>query len=214
MKTTSAFKGAPRRTRRLTRSFITRSLHGHPKSRNQGQAGQRAVRRNDVAAAIATIDDLVAQRPDDVTSILLRLTMLGQMGEYDEGEHGHETALLRHGGAAKLWVGYANLLKTAGKITESATAYCRALMLKPSPAEAWSGLADLTSGMLDQADVAGMRSFSGAAADRHAQRPRMAALSPVAGAAIPGTRAACTLSGSGDHAGPAQFRVNSGNDPA
>jgi Tfp pilus assembly protein PilF len=110
-------------------------------------------RLNDVVAALATIDELVLERPDDVASILLRLTMLAQIGEYDEAERGYEAALSRHQDAVKLWVGYGHLLRTAGKIAESAAAYRRALTL-PSPAEAWWGLADLKSGLLRQQDVA------------------------------------------------------------
>ncbi|MES2057570.1 MAG: sulfotransferase [Pseudomonadota bacterium] len=110
-------------------------------------------RLNQVTAAIAIVDDIVATRPDDMSAALLRLTMLGQIGEYDEAERGYGESLSRCEDFAMLWVGYAHLLKTSGKISDSIAAYRRALMLEPGLGEAWWGLADLKSGVLGEADI-------------------------------------------------------------
>lgn len=121
-------------------------------------------RQNNVVAALALADEVVASRPDDISRALLRLTMLAQIGEYAEARGGFAALLDRHPEAAFAWVGYANLLKTTGEAEASVTAYRRAIAIAPGMGEAWWGLADLKSGVLDDGDIAAMNTELGRSA--------------------------------------------------
>lgn len=110
-------------------------------------------------SAITLADEVVAIDPDDVQAVLLRLTMLAQIGEYDAAMAGYTASLERLGHEPALWVGYANLLKTTGNTAESIAAYRHAISLNPESGEAWWGLADLKTGALDARDIGTMESL-------------------------------------------------------
>lgn len=113
-------------------------------------------RRNLPAEALAELDVLLAENPDDAHSLTIKAAVLARMGEYDASIALYERILARHPGQSRLWMSMGHALKTVGRRADSVTAYRRALALEPGLGEAWWSLANLKLVRFDADDVATM----------------------------------------------------------
>jgi tetratricopeptide (TPR) repeat protein len=109
--------------------------------------------------ALELLDKLVAERPDDLRAATIRLSLLTQIGYYDQAEEGFRALIDRYPGDPRLPLGYAHLLRTLGRTDESAALYRATLQRAPALGEAWWGLADLKSGALGPDDIAALEAL-------------------------------------------------------
>jgi tetratricopeptide (TPR) repeat protein len=114
------------------------------------------IKENRAAEALVLFDEILDLFPLDRPALSAKLTMLGQMGEYDACARCYEAALAMRGDEAWLWVGSANLAKTVGRLTDSVEGYRRAIALDPTRTEAWWGLANLKVVKFSDDDIAAM----------------------------------------------------------
>lgn len=104
--------------------------------------------------AIAALDSVPARGPARIEALLAKSAILGQIGRYDEARALLEAERADFAGEPRLWLAYGNLLKTIGRGADSIAAYRRALEGDPGSGEAYWSLANVKSGVLDEADVA------------------------------------------------------------
>jgi tetratricopeptide (TPR) repeat protein len=93
----------------------------------------------------------------DLAAGLLKLTLLGHIGDYDKALHWAETMIAASRTEPALWSAYGHLLKTMGRPVECEAAFRHSLSLDPKATENWWGLADLKGGVLDSDDIGAMR---------------------------------------------------------
>jgi tetratricopeptide (TPR) repeat protein len=112
-------------------------------------------------AAIDLLDRLVAEKPDDLRAATIRLSLLTQIGRYEDAEASFRSLIESYPADARLPLGYAHLLRTLGRTEESAALYRATLQRSPALGEAWWGLADLKSGVLGVDDIKTLKSMLG-----------------------------------------------------
>ena len=109
-----------------------------------------------VGDSLAVAEEMLADEPDSIAALTFIGFTLGLVGAYDDAIGRYETFLEGHEGDAALWIAYGNVLKTVGRTEDGIAAYRRAIALDPRSGDAWWGLANLKSGLLEPADVARM----------------------------------------------------------
>ena len=113
-------------------------------------------RQNRSVEALAELDEVAAQEPDNLGHANLRAAALGRLGGFDEAIALYEQVLARAPDQAKVWMSYGHMLKTVGRQADGVAAYRRALAVQPTLGEAWWSLANLKTVRFDAADVAAM----------------------------------------------------------
>lgn len=109
-----------------------------------------------LAEASETLDWFGRQDPGNAEALMMKATVLEQLGEYERAAALQEALLRREPRSAALWVGYAHKLRTMGRTDEAAAAYRKAVGLERSCGDAWWGLADLGTPSFDEDDVRAM----------------------------------------------------------
>jgi tetratricopeptide (TPR) repeat protein len=112
--------------------------------------------RNDPQAALAHLEQLLAQAPDCALFRGLRGGARLQIGEYDGALADFSYALDRDPDQPRVWMSYGHVLRTIGRQADSVTAYRRSLALVPTLGEAYWSLANLKVVRFDAADLATM----------------------------------------------------------
>lgn len=115
-------------------------------------------RQHRPADAIAELDTLLGDDPDNPAHGNLKAAALGRVGGYDEAIAIYEALLARLDGQPKVWMSYGHVLKTVGRQADSIAAYRRAIAIAPQLGEAWWSLANLKTVRFDEADIAAMNS--------------------------------------------------------
>lgn len=114
-------------------------------------------RQSKTAEALAELDRLTAEEPDNLGHTNLRAAIMGRIGEFDEALALYEEVLGKGGARQhKIWMSYGHALKTVGRQADSVAAYRQAVELRPAFGEAWWSLANLKTAKLEAADVAAM----------------------------------------------------------
>jgi len=112
----------------------------------------------DVAEALAHASVLVADKPDDIDSLLLMASLQVRVGEQDSAAQVYRDLVGRGYDNPRVWLNLGHVEKTLGNQSDSITAYRRALAHEPALGEAWWSLANLKTVRLDAADIAAMES--------------------------------------------------------
>jgi tetratricopeptide (TPR) repeat protein len=112
-------------------------------------------------AALGLLDRLVAEKPDDLRAATIRLSLLTQIGRYEDAEASFRSLIASYPADPRLPLGYAHLLRTLGRADESASLYRATLKRSPTLGEAWWGLADLKSGALGADDITMLETLLG-----------------------------------------------------
>lgn len=114
-------------------------------------------RQNRPAEAIAELDRVVAEDPDNPGHANLQAAALGRIGDFDEAIALYERVLQQAPDQPRVWMSFGHMLKTVGRQTDGIAAYRRAIALQPGLGEAWWSLANLKTVRFEEADLAAMR---------------------------------------------------------
>ncbi len=113
-------------------------------------------RANRPEEALAELDKVRDDEPDDPGQANLRAAVVGRIGAFDEAIALYETILARSDRNAPVWLSYGHTLKTVGRLEEGIAAYRKAIALKPWFGEAWWSIANLKTAKLGAEDRAAM----------------------------------------------------------
>jgi len=113
-------------------------------------------RQNRPSEALAELDRLAAESPDNASHDNLRAAALGRLGAFEEAIALYERVLAEHPDQPKVWMSHAHMLKTVGRLDDGIAAYRRALALAPTLGEVWWSLANLKTVRFDDNDIAAM----------------------------------------------------------
>jgi tetratricopeptide (TPR) repeat protein len=106
--------------------------------------------------ALAEIDRLLMREPRNPSFRTLKAAIYSRLGDVDKAMEMYAALLAEYPSQAKSWMSYGHALKTAGRQSESVSAYRRTLELAPQVGEAWWSLANLKTVRFDAADLAAM----------------------------------------------------------
>ena len=113
-------------------------------------------RQNKPGEAIAELDHLIVDDPDNPGHANLKAAALGRIGEFDEALQLYEDVLKHAPRQAKVWMSYGHMLKTVGRTDDGIAAYRKALEIQPHLGEVWWSLANLKTVKFTTKDVAAM----------------------------------------------------------
>ncbi len=114
-------------------------------------------RQNRPAEAIAELNQVVAEEPDNPGHANLQAAALGRIGEFDEAIALYRRVLDQAPDQPRVWMSFGHMLKTVGQLAEGIDAYRKAIELMPELGEAWWSLANLKTVRFDDADIAAMQ---------------------------------------------------------
>jgi protein O-GlcNAc transferase len=114
---------------------------GHVSSLNNLAVAQ--FKQGKAREALATYDQLLAQKPDLTEAWVGRGNILTDLGHYDEAGLAFDTALSIKADSAEAWVGRGNVFNGIKRHHEALSAFDKALSLNPAVAEAWLGRGNL-----------------------------------------------------------------------
>lgn len=114
-------------------------------------------RQNRPAEALAELDRVIADEPDNAGFGNLKAASLSRLGDFDDAIAMYRAVLERAPGQPKVWMSFGHVLKTVGQLDEGIAAYRRSLDLMPTLGETWWSLANLKTYRFSDADIAAMK---------------------------------------------------------
>lgn len=118
-------------------------------------------RQNRPAEAIAELNRVVQEEPDNPGHANLQAAALGRIGEFDEAITLYERVLEQAPNQPRVWMSFGHMLKTVGRLDDGIAAYRKAIALMPTLGEAWWSLANLKTVKFNDADIAAMQTALG-----------------------------------------------------
>ena len=112
--------------------------------------------RDALAEAIRITDDVLLDLPERLDVALLRLVLLGQIGDYSRAAEGYAELLEGYPQKPEVWVANGHLQNTIGNVAASISSYQRAIAIDPATAEAWWGLANLKTYRFGPREIANL----------------------------------------------------------
>ena len=113
-------------------------------------------RQNKTGEAIAELELLMVEEPENIGHANLKAAALGRLGGFDEAIALYEAVLAQAPQQPKVWMSYGHMLKTVGRTDDGVGAYRRALQIAPTLGEVWWSLANLKTVRFDDDDLAAM----------------------------------------------------------
>lgn len=114
-------------------------------------------RQNRPADAIAELNRVVEEEPDNPGHANLQAAALGRIGEFDEAIKLYERVLDQAPNQPRVWMSFGHMLKTVGRLEDGVAAYRKAIEMMPTLGEAWWSLANLKTVKFSDADIAAMQ---------------------------------------------------------
>jgi tetratricopeptide (TPR) repeat protein len=114
-------------------------------------------RQNKPADAIAELDMLIDDDPENVGHANLKAAALGRIGGFDEAIELYGQVLKGAPHQPKIWMSYGHMLKTVGRQADGVAAYRKALEISPALGEVWWSLANLKTVKFTADDIAAMQ---------------------------------------------------------
>ena len=114
-------------------------------------------RQNRAAEAIAELDRVLAEEPDNPGFANLKAAAFGRIGEFEGAITLYEQVLAQAPNQPRVWMSFGHMLKTVGRLEEGIAAYRQAIALMPTLGEAWWSLANLKTVKFSDADIAAMQ---------------------------------------------------------
>ena len=114
-------------------------------------------RQNRSVEAIAELDLVMIDEPENIGHSNLKAAALGKIGGFDEAIELYADVLKGAPNQPKVWMSYGHVLKTVGRLDDGIAAYRRALTLAPTLGEVWWSLANLKTVRFTADDVAAMQ---------------------------------------------------------
>ena len=113
-------------------------------------------RQNRPEEAIAELNRVAGEEPDNQGRANLQAAALGRIGEFGEALELYEQVLAKAPRQPRIWMSYGHMLKTVGRSADGIAAYRKAIELMPELGEAWWSLANLKTVKFSDADIAAM----------------------------------------------------------
>jgi tetratricopeptide (TPR) repeat protein len=113
-------------------------------------------RQNRAPEALALLDAVIADEPDNPGHANLKAAALGRLGGFADAILLYEQILRDAPQQPRVWLSYGHMLKTVGRRDEGIAAYRRALSLQPTLGDAWWSLANLKTVRFDDKDISAM----------------------------------------------------------
>ena len=113
-------------------------------------------RLNRPLEAIAELDRVTAEEPDNPGHFNLRAAANARIGDFAEAIELYERVLKDAPNQPRVWMSYGHMLKTVGRQADGVAAYRRAIELMPTLGEAWWSLANLKTVKFSAADITAM----------------------------------------------------------
>ncbi|MEG3175527.1 sulfotransferase [Sphingomonas sp. RB3P16] len=113
-------------------------------------------RLNRPAEAIAELDIVAAEDPDNPGHANLQAAAFGRIGQFDDAIALYERVLADAPAQPRVWMSFGHMLKTVGRQADGVAAYRRAITLLPTLGEAWWSLANLKTVRFTADDIAAM----------------------------------------------------------
>ncbi len=113
-------------------------------------------RQDRLAEALREVEQLLAADPTDTGGRNLKAALLGKLGEATQSAEIYREVLGEYPQNPSLWQSYGHALKTAGRQSESISAYRRSTELAPGFGEAYWSLANLKTFRFTPQDVEAM----------------------------------------------------------
>lgn len=114
-------------------------------------------RQSKAAEALAQIDLLLADEPDNHAYRFLKAAVLTRVGEYDRAIAIYEEALEQFPDNARVWLSLGHACKTVGRQQQAIDAYSRCIAIAPHFGEAYWSLANMKTHRFDEATIAAMQ---------------------------------------------------------
>ena len=114
-------------------------------------------RQHRPAEAIAELDHLIVDDPENIGHANLKAAALGRIGGFDEAITLYEQVLAAAPEQPKVWMSLGHVLKTVGRLDDGIAAYRRALAVAPTLGEVWWSLANLKTVRFTADDIAAMQ---------------------------------------------------------
>jgi tetratricopeptide (TPR) repeat protein len=114
-------------------------------------------RQNKSAEAIAELDRVMLDEPENLGHSNLKAAALAKIGGFDEAIELYREVLDAAPDQPKVWMSYGHMLKTVGRLDDGVAAYRRAIEIAPTLGEVWWSLANLKTVRFTPADVAAMQ---------------------------------------------------------
>jgi len=114
-------------------------------------------RRNRSAEALAHLEQLLAEEPNNPGYLSLKAAALSHVGEYAGAADLYERLLGDFPNQPKVWMSYGHALKTLGRRAACEAAYLRAIAQAPTFGEVWWSLANLKTFAFTPEQIAAMR---------------------------------------------------------
>jgi tetratricopeptide (TPR) repeat protein len=111
---------------------------------------------NRYSAALAELDRLLAEDPDNPHFRQMKARILAIIGENEESVMMWEALASENPHRAESWVNYGDSLRVTGSPKESIAAYRRAISCRPSYGQAYWSLANLKTFRFEPADIVAM----------------------------------------------------------
>ncbi len=125
-------------------------------------------RQNKPAEAIAELDRVLIDDPENIGSANLKAAALSRIGGFDEALDLYQQVLKAAPNQPKVWMSYGHMLKTVGRQADGIAAYRRAIAIQPDLGEVWWSLANLKTVKFTAEDIAAMQSaLSGVISDEN-----------------------------------------------
>ena len=113
-------------------------------------------RQNRPAEAIAELEQVTAEDPDNPGHANLAAAAFGRIGEFDEAIGLYEKVLEQAPNQPRVWMSFGHMLKTVGRQADGVAAYRQAIDLAPQLGEAWWSLANLKTVRFSADDITAM----------------------------------------------------------
>ncbi|WP_294329167.1 sulfotransferase [uncultured Sphingomonas sp.] len=114
-------------------------------------------RLNRPVEALAELDQVLADEPDNPTHTNLQAAANARLGDFDAAIGLYEHVLVQAPNQPRVWMSYGHMLKTVGRQADAVAAYRQSIALMPALGEAWWSLANLKTVRFDDADLAAMK---------------------------------------------------------
>jgi tetratricopeptide (TPR) repeat protein len=118
-------------------------------------------KQNRPTEAIAELDLVMIDDPENVGHSNLKAAALGKIGGFDEAIELYGEVLKAAPNQPRIWMSYGHMLKTVGRLADGVAAYRRAIGIAPSLGEVWWSLANLKTVRFDADDIAAMQAALG-----------------------------------------------------
>jgi len=118
-------------------------------------------RGNESTAALAELERLLEDEPENPGYRNLCAATLSRIGEYERSSRMYADLLKQYSGNAKIWLSYGHVLKTEGRHDDCVSAYRKSIDLNPAFGEAYWSLANLKTFRFDEVDLAAMHAKLG-----------------------------------------------------